>query len=144
MKHLPLTSGALLSAALLLAGCGGTNMSSLSGDKTTWLLHNAQIDGQTITVDSPDYPVTLSFADGEAMVGNSAVNKYRAPVTIDSGKIRHTGPIITTRMAGPMPAMRLESAYLKALNKADSIQQSGDTLIISGAGNKLIFTPQQP
>lgn len=128
----------LCSGALVLGACSGASIDDLSVPEETWILTSAQVDGQPLKLDGNE--VTLSFVGGEAMVGNSAVNKYRAPVAISGGKINHTGPLITTRMAGPIEAMQLESAYLSALGEAEVLQRQGDQLTITGEGDELRYT----
>ena len=128
----------LVLSALLLGACAGESAESLSVGTETWVLVDGQVDGQPLKVDNGK--ITLSFVDGEAMVGNGSVNNYRAPVAISGGRIEHTGPLITTRMAGPMPAMKLESEYLSALGEAETLERSGDKLTITGEGDELHFT----
>ncbi|MBV7435347.1 META domain-containing protein [Cardiobacteriaceae bacterium TAE3-ERU3] len=125
-------------SALLLGACAGESADSLSVESETWVLVEGQVDGQPLDLSNGE--ITLSFVDGEAMVGNGSVNKYRAPVAISGGSIKHTGPLITTRMAGPIPAMKLESEYLSALGEAESLQRSGNNLVITGEGDELHFT----
>lgn len=128
--------------ALLLGACAGESAESLSVASETWVLIEGKVDGQPLNVD--DGEVTLSFVGGEAMVGNGSVNNYRAPVAISGGRIEHTGPLITTRMAGPIPAMKLESEYLSALSEAEALQRNGDSLTITGDGDTLTFTLKTP
>ena len=136
MKTSILTGLAL--STLLLGGCAGESADSLSVETETWVLVEGQVDGKPLDVSNGE--ITLSFVDGEAMVGNGSVNNYRAPVAISGGRIEHTGPLITTRMAGPMPAMKLESEYLSALGEAEALQRNGNTLIITGEGDELTFS----
>lgn len=123
--------------ALLLGACAGESIDSLSVPTETWVLADGVVDGQPLM--TANGKVTLSFVDGEAIVGNATVNHYRAPVSIANGQIKHTGPLITTSMAGPIQAMELESRYLTALGDAKAIQRNGNRLTIIGDGDELHF-----
>lgn len=127
----------LVCSALFLGACAGESAQSLSVATETWVLVKGQVDGRPLNLENGK--ITLSFVDGEAMVGNGSVNNYRAPVAISGGRITHTGPLITTRMAGPIPAMKLESEYLSALGEAEVLQRNGNDLTISGEGDELNF-----
>ena len=54
------------------------------------------------------------------------------------------GPIASTEMAGPEPAMRAESAYQTLLGQARSCKMAADTLTLYDAGGNpsLIFASQ--
>ncbi|UJF24270.1 META domain-containing protein [Suttonella sp. R2A3] len=131
-----------IGATTFLAACGGASMSGLSENNQTWQLVSGEADGQAMDLSQSAKAVTLSFVDGEAIVGQGPVNQYRYPVTISGGNIHADAPLITTRMAGPMPAMQFEQSYFTALEQAQHISRSDKKLTISGDGVALIYQPQ--
>jgi heat shock protein HslJ len=124
----------ILAAAMALAACMSTG-DPLQG--TRW-----KLSGWTVSsIDPASLGITASFAEG-AIAGNSAVNRYSGPYTTGSGNVFSVGPLAATRMAGPEPAMRAETAYLTLLGEARSYRlttASQLTLFDSGGNASLIF-----
>ena len=150
MTHQPRirTAGAALSALLIvvlaltaLAGCscgGGSSddgsPAAVSLDGTNWLL-----DGWSVSsLDPAHLTITADFIEGH-ISGNSGVNGYSGPYTVGPGDAFSTGPLASTMMAGPEPAMRAESAYAKLLSEAVSYLVTPETLLLYDAGgNELL------
>lgn len=129
----------LLALALLpLAGCG-SGSGALNG--TRW-----RLTGWTLSSLNPaDFTITAQFAGGR-ISGKSAVNSYSGSVKLGPGQAFATGALAGTKMAGPEPAMRAESAYLALLAQARSWERTDNRLTLKdGGGNEsLIFEPAAP
>ena len=149
-----LTAGALISVLGLvvaslttLGGCSNGGGSSDDGspaaspaagslDGTQWLLSGWSVS----SLDPADFTITAAFAEGQ-ISGNSGVNSYSGPYTSGPGDAFSTGPLASTMMAGPEPAMRAESAYAKLLSEAVSYLVTPETLLLYDAGGNesLVF-----
>jgi heat shock protein HslJ len=118
----------------LLAACATTPPARLEG--SDWRLSAWTLSSLRAT----DFAITARFADG-GVSGRSGVNTYRGAATVGPGDAISFGPMATTRMAGPEPAMRAEGAYLELLAAAKSYRIDGDRLVLfDAAGNEsLVF-----
>lgn len=74
-------------------------------------------------------------ADGQVQ-GFSSVNSFHGPYAEADGTIEF-GPVVSTRMAGPEPAMALESALFAVLAGAQPIALDGDVLTL-GSGDAAV------
>jgi heat shock protein HslJ len=122
--------------ALLLVSAVGCSHGSDPLDGTTWRLSE-----WTLSSLSPaDFTITAAFADGQ-MSGRSGVNRYGGPYTLGSDHAFAVRQLSSTEMAGPEPAMRAESAYMKLLGQARSYRLGKGrlTLLDGGANESLIF-----
>ena len=129
-----LTLGLLAIVALLGALACSSGASTLEG--THWRLKAWTLS----SLNPADFTITAQFAGGQ-ISGSSAVNTYDGPVKLGPGSAFSAGPLATTMMAGPEPAMRAESAFAKLLGAAKSFKVSSSTLTLyDGGGNKsLVF-----
>jgi heat shock protein HslJ len=118
---------------VILGGCASDN--SLNG--TSWKLTGWSVN----SLDPTNFTITAKFADGKVS-GNSGVNSYSGPYEASSGSSFAAGPFTSTLMAGPDPAMRAESIYMKLLDAAQSYKVSGDTLTLydQGGNESLIYS----
>lgn len=130
-----------------LAGCSGCESSdgvppaggpSPGGslDGTQWSLSEWTVS----SLDPARLTITAQFADGQ-ISGNSGVNSYSGPYTAGPGDAFSVGPLASTMMAGPEPAMRAETAYTTLLGQAKSYSVSDGmlTLYDQGGNESLIF-----
>ena len=118
---------------LAVAGCSRGD-DPLTG--TRWTL-----GGWTLSSLSPaDFTITAAFADGK-ISGLSGVNSYSGPYETGSGRAFEAGPLASTEMAGPEPAMRAERAYLMLLAQARSYELGADrlTLFDENGSESLVF-----
>jgi heat shock protein HslJ len=127
---------ALSVALLAVAGCGGSGSDAPTLDGTALGLTEWTLS----SLDPADFPITAKFADGK-ISGDSAVNTYNGPYTAGPGDAFSVGDLVSTRMAGPEPAMRAEGAYLKLLSEAKSYKLDGGglTLFDQNGNESLIF-----
>lgn len=102
-----------------------------------WLLTTGAYQGKALNTAAGE--ITLNIGSNGQLSGVAAINQYRIPAAIHGTHLEHTGNIITTRMAGAMPAMRLESNYLSAMRHADSLSVQDNTLVIRGKETELFF-----
>ena len=125
----------------ILAGCSsvGASPSAANGGVadlpgTSWTL--VEIGG---SAPAGDAKPTLVFGTDGGVSGNSGCNTFNGTVTIDGSTIEF-GPLATTRMACPAPAMIVESAYLAGLDGASTWRMDGSQLVLEGA-TELRFDP---
>jgi heat shock protein HslJ len=131
-----LRRSALLALGALLAACATSPAPRLAG--TTWRLSAWSVS----SLRADEFEITARFADG-GVSGRSAVNTYTGAVTIGPGNAIAFGPMATTRMAGPEPAMRAEGIYLRLLGDARSwsIDDGKLTLRDAKGNDRLVFVP---
>ena len=96
--------------------------------------------GWTISsIDPADVTITAKFSQ-DKLSGNSGVNSYSGSYKLGPGDAFSGGPFAGTLMAGPEPAMRAESAYLKLLSQAKSYTVSHGTLTLHDEGGNESLT----
>ena len=121
-----------LAASLAAAGCGGGDddeaaESPLEG--TAWTL----VSG----LDAPDDAVpTLTLEEGNAS-GFGGCNNFMGGYELDGDSIS-IGPLAGTLMACEEPKMAAETAYLPALEAADSWAVEDGELILSSGGEETL------
>jgi heat shock protein HslJ len=127
-----LVAGSLIA----LAGCahGGGSLKSSALDGTRWQLTDwmpsSVSRADTIMELSPvHFTITADFANGR-ISGTSAVNSYSGPYKTGPGNAFSVGPLASTEIAGPGPAMRAESAYMELLTEAKSYKMAAGTLTL--------------
>ena len=135
-----------------MAGCahGGGSAKSNSLDGTRWKLtewapSSPSRADSTITLSpvrlSPvRVTITADFAGGQ-ISGTSGVNTYSGSYKVGPGDAFSVGPLASTLIAGPEPAMRAERAYMELLTEARSYKMAAGTLTLyDAAGNaSLVF-----
>ena len=84
---------------------------------------------------------TLVVADG-SVSGFAGVNRFNGGLAAE-GPFLFT-PLATTRMAGPPPAMELETRYLAALQQATAWKVEGDALVLSADGIEVLDFRRAP
>ena len=121
----------LLSA--VVAGCsrGGDPLEGTQWRLSEWTLSS---------LSPADFTITAAFADG-TISGRSGVNTYSGPYEAGSGGSFSAGPLASTEIAGPKPAMRAEGAYLTLLTQARSYELAEGrlTLLDEGGNVSLIY-----
>jgi heat shock protein HslJ len=111
------TLAAVLLIAVTLVAVDGCSASGSTLDGTRW-----RLTGWTLDSLSPsDFAISAKF-DGEQISGNGGVNSYGGPYQLGPGDAFSAGPLASTRMAGPEPAMRAEGGYLALLGQAKTYQ----------------------
>ena len=118
---------------LALAACARGH-SELEG--TRWRL----VAWTLSSLDAQAFDITAAFADGQ-IGGHGGVNRYGGPYTLGSRHAFAAGPLASTEMAGPEPAMRAEGAYLTLLGQARAyrVEAGRLTLLDAGGHESLIF-----
>jgi putative lipoprotein len=122
----------LASTALLAAACGGDDDDAADApplEGTEWTL----VSG----VDAPEDAVpTLTLEEGNAS-GFGGCNRFRGGYELDGDSIT-LGPLASTMMACEEPKMATESAFLPALEAADSWAVDGGELVLSSGGEETL------
>ena len=73
-----------------------------------------------------DVVTTIRFDAGHAG-GRGGVNRYRGTYELDGHDLA-VGPVMSTMMAGPEPAMRQEARWFRALGEPMTATRDGDAL----------------
>jgi inhibitor of cysteine peptidase len=105
---------------------------------TSW-----KLEGWSISSLYPgNFEITATFKDG-SVSGKSAVNQYSGPYVAGKNGSFSVGAIISTKMAGPEPAMRAETIYFELLSQARNYRITNGRLILLDANlnEQLIFAP---
>lgn len=84
--------------------------------------------------------VTMLLEQGR-ISGRGFCNNYFASQTATLPALK-IGPVGTTRMACPEPLMAQDTAYIKALNEAQTASFADGKLTISGDGSPLVYQLQ--
>jgi heat shock protein HslJ len=134
-----LATVALVATALTaLAACssGGGSAAGASLDGTRWRLSEWTLN----SLNPADFSITAQFTKGQ-ISGHGGVNTYGGPYKAGPGDAFSAGPLASTEMAGPEPAMRAETAYLTLLGQARSFKVAGGrlTLYDKGGNESLVF-----
>jgi heat shock protein HslJ len=104
------------------------------GPLGTW--QTALLGGESV----PDGVIsTITFTEEHRVEGNGGVNRFGGTFDLLDGEIE-LGPLFSTRMAGPEPAMAHESRLLSALEGRHPLSLDGDTLVIGTGAGELRFT----
>lgn len=133
--------GVMLSACQQLGALPNHDATHLNPTSTItelgqWQLREGQYHGEPLSVDESS-AITLTFQQ-DKVYGFSGVNQYQATVRIQGSQIE-IRDIVTTRMAGSVAQMRLESAYLSALGHINRYQRQAEKLVFSGDDVQLQF-----
>lgn len=103
---------------------------------TSWTLTGGPFPDTDLTAAG----ITLDFAGGKAS-GSSGVNRYNGSFTSTTDGSLQFGTLASTLMAGPDAAMKLEQAYLTALQQTFGYTLDGGTLTLFGVADQvMVFT----
>ncbi|UCG25952.1 MAG: META domain-containing protein, partial [Chloroflexota bacterium] len=114
------------------AGDAGAAETATAGDSlagTTWTL--TELNGQPLL---PTTEITAQFNDDGTVGGSSGCNNYNAAYEADGTNINiQASPAAMTLMACPELVMEQETAYLAALDAAETFEINGDELVLYDA-----------
>ena len=133
----------LLAGCLLLAACGTAADGSTSGPDVSgeWELAEGTADGAALPQPAGS-GATLLLADGQGS-GVSFCNHYSATFRQDGDAVVFDG-LGGTEMGCEPAVMAAETAYLQALGAVDTAAVDGGTLVLTGDGIRLRFSPVAP
>lgn len=137
MKHRWLVIiGLLALVGLVLVACGD----DVNVGSDEWVLQSYG-DANNPGVMPDDAEATLAFDPTEGRVSGVAFcNRYFGPYELDGNNLSFE-MLAQTEMACMGPnMMEAESAYLKALGAAETVEVDGDTLRITYDGGVLVFS----
>ncbi len=132
MRGLATFGVAVVLLSAFVAGCsrGGDPLEGTQWRLSEWTLSS---------LSPADFTITAAFADG-TISGRSGVNSYSGPYEAGSGGSFSAGPLASTEIAGPKPAMRAEGAYLTLLTQARSYELAeGRLTLLDGSGNESLI-----
>lgn len=124
------TIWALLAAAALVvlaAGCAGAKEDPSMLEGREWKAVEVREAGGELVPVPADVTVTARFAE-ERISGSGGVNSYGGSYTTSGSNLIAIGPVNATLMAGPEPAMSIESAYFAALETATRYRVTAGSL----------------
>lgn len=112
------------------AAPAGTGRATLPPDLagTSWVLQN--VAGRPVLEDMRS---TLAFRPNGQIAGLGGCNGYTGTATVTGERIT-IGPLATTKMACPQPAMEQEARFLDALAKAERFGVAGTNLYLHSTG----------
>jgi len=85
------------------------------------------------------FEITAAFEAGR-ISGKAAVNLYGGSYVADPTGAFWVGSLVSTKMAGPEPAMRAESLYFELLRQARAFKAETEELtLLDGHGNELLI-----
>ena len=120
-----------LFVAITLAGCAGVaNQAPLAGSE--W--RPIRLGASSVPNKPESY---VQFRVQGRLTGLGGCNRFMGGYTLDGGKIK-IGPLASTQMACPEPAMTQERAFVSALQAAKTYKREKGTLILYGADGKEI------
>jgi heat shock protein HslJ len=130
----PQSLAAILFLGVSLVGGAGCASAGNTLDGTQW-----QLTGWSLSSLRPsDFEISARFAEGK-LSGQGGVNSYGGSYTVGPGAAFSAGPLASTRMAGPEPAMRAENGFMQLLGQARSYKQvDGRLTLYDAGGNELL------
>lgn len=103
------------------------------------------VERTTPAGDAPRLAFTTGSGGERTVEGDGGVNQFVGPCRVE-GDTLELGPFRSTRMAGPVAAMRVEHALLEALTGARPFRfaADGDVLILGDADGEVRLRRQAP
>ena len=114
-------------------------------DGVVWTLTDLAVDGQARPLVT-NAPVTLTFHSGPSTVtGSTSCNSYQATYQATGTHIAFANFAVSA-VGCPSAVGAQENLYLQALTRVSTLNQTGDTLLLSSADGKhrLRFTAVHP
>jgi heat shock protein HslJ len=97
-----------------------------------------------VELDLPPTPVTLTLQREGRVTGAAAVNRYFANYHLPGEhQIALSGPVGSTRRAGPPALMDFDTRFFLALPAVQSFRLESGILILEGPGLRLEFRPSE-
>ena len=118
-----LVAGAMIAAG----GCAADSKHPSDAAQGRWELTRL---GETPMHEGMQAPTLV--VEGRSVSGFAGVNRFTGSLAAEGPFLFE--PLATTRMAGPPPAMELETLYLAALQQATGWEATSDTLVLSAEG----------
>jgi heat shock protein HslJ len=127
---------AVLAGAGLSAGCGSKGGKGGTLEGIDWVL-KSYVSGGAMQDVPASVNVDARF-EGGRVGGSSGVNTYGATYTLSGSKLT-IGDALSTMMAGPPLAMKVEQDYLAALPLSSSFTAEADSLTIFDQDGKQLL-----
>ena len=90
-----------------------------------------------------DYPISLNFAPDGQVFGTAGCNHFSGSYELDEDMSLHIGPLLTTRMACLQDAMDQETAFIEAMSRVASYDDSeGFTLYDINGESIMVLEPR--
>ena len=149
------STGALVAAAACLAlaaGCasrdGAPSVAPSGSAETTSLKKLAGVTWTLVSLGGEPVPQgtrlpTIAF-DGARIAGLGGCNRYTGQIQETAPGTIAVGPVASTKMACPPPAMDVEGRFFSALAQATQYRLAGPRLVLSGPSGELAFERATP
>ena len=149
------STGALVAAAACLAlaaACasrdGAPSVAPSGSAETTSLKKLAGVTWTLVSLGGEPVPQgtrlpTVAF-DGARIAGLGGCNRYTGQIQETAPGTIAVGPVASTKMACPPPAMDVESRFFSVLAQATQYRLAGSRLILSGPSGELAFERAKP
>lgn len=123
----------LLVASGSLAGCASGTSADPAQLEGEWTLE-AFGGASELEPAAADVTTTLKMSGGTAN-GSGGVNSFSAEYEAPEGDAVTFGPVTSTMMAGPEPAMEQEARFFKVLEDTERFEINDGKLVLSGEGS---------
>ncbi|HZW99243.1 MAG TPA: META domain-containing protein [Trueperaceae bacterium] len=111
--------------------------------KETWSLVSVTFEGVEAPVRAGQDTAFSVNVDG-SLAGSVGCNQIVATAELEPGGAVSFGPVTSTLMACPDPAMSLERTFVAALEAVESYVREGGTVTLTGADAEVVFTQVTP
>jgi len=106
---------------------------------TSWNVTGINNGNQALVSTAAGTAVTLVFGTDGSVSGNGGCNTYNGSVAVDGDAISF-GPLMSTQMACPQPAMDQETQLFAALAASTTFSIGGSTLTLRDGGGAMQVT----
>jgi heat shock protein HslJ len=86
-----------------------------------------------------EYPISLSFAPDGWIFGTTGCNRFSGSYELDEDRSLHIGPLLTTRMACSQDAMDQETAFIEAMSRVVSYDDSEEFTLYDINGESIMI-----
>ena len=149
------STGALVAAAACLAlaaACasrnGAPSVAPSGSAETTSLKKLTGVTWTLVSLGGEPVPQgtrlpTIAF-DGARIAGLGGCNRYTGQIQETGPGTIAVGPVASTKMACPPPAMDVESRFFTVLAQVTQYRLAGPRLVLSGPSGELAFERAKP
>ena len=128
---------AVLAAGVVLTGCASRSGDAQAADvEGTWVAES--FGGATsLTPVDPSVTSEITLKGGEA-TGNAGVNTFSGPYVATTKGVIDIGPLDVGKAKGAANAMKQETAFIAALDKAEHWELNQGKLVLGDLGNNTL------
>jgi len=128
---------------LVAAGCASREGASSGANETPPLAKLAGVTWTLVSLNGQPVPqgmrIPTAMFDGARLAGLGGCNRYSGQIQEQAPGTIAIGPLASTKMACPPPAMDVEGRYFAILDKVTQYRLAGSRLVLSGPSGELTF-----